>query len=636
MAQTPHQYVARGDKELLDGFPESALFYYRLALKTDTHFVEAHFKAGEAYRTQRNYKRAASHYQHCANHDEQDMFPDALLWLGIMQTQMGEYQAAKRSLQHFLSIYRQRDELYRQAREAVESCDWALDHEKDEPKFKVEEPDSGLNTIHAEMSPYLLDSNTMYFATMRYESDVVKKNNPVYVEMKKAIRDSTAWQLVDLDLPISNATAHVGNGCFSEDSARFYYSLCPTPAECSIYVTKLEYGSWSAPQPLPSPVNESGCSNTQPMIAVFDDHEYLFFSSDRVNGKGGYDLWFVEVKNGEPLTRIRNLGNQINSRGNEITPWYDAKDTALYFSSNRQLGFGGYDIYKSVGKPGSFNAVENAGTVVNSPADDYYFAFKKSDSLGYFASNRISGTKEGDNETCCNDLYKVRLIPVIDTVDTTPPPDTIIAEVDTFHIPETIEQLQDLLPISLYFHNDRPDPRSYERTTKRTYVQCVEEYIVMRDEYLKVIAESVLDDSVKIPMYDKTQRFFEKSLTGSVDRVNAALDVLLKELEDSSSVNIAVKGYASPLAASDYNLNLTYRRIDAMENYIRKYQGGAFVPFLDGTAENGARMTIEKIPYGESQASSDISDALDNRIAAIYGPKAANERRIEILRVEKH
>lgn len=651
LAQTPGQYIAKGDKELKDGYPQSALFYYEHALGVDTLHAEANFKCGEAYRVMRNYKRAAAHYRFTAEVDSREAFPEANFWLGMMLKQMGRYTEAKRNLQYFLSIYRQRDDFYRWARDEVNSCDWALDHQGDEPQMKVELPDSGLNTIHAEMSPFLLDSNTMYFATMRYESDVVKKNKPVFVEMKKAVKDSAVWTLVDVDVPVSDNAAHVGNGCFSPDSTRFYFSKCPDPASCKIYMTSMSADGWSVPEALGAPVNENNSLSTQPAIATFEGNEYLLFTSDRATGKGGMDIWYVPLRNGIPTTRVRNLGTRVNSQGDEITPWFDDRDTMFYFSSNRHLGFGGFDIYKSKGAPGSFNLVENAGTEINSPADDYYFIYDSEDSLGYFASNRISGLKEAGNETCCNDLYKVRLIPeedsveVIDSVEV----DTVDVDIDTtviaqipdtvpeeeVPIPETIEELQDLLPISLYFHNDRPNPRSVATTTGRNYLQTIYEYLALENEYYDAIEKSTLNTEQKAVMRGDIKQFFAQNLEQSVERLDGALAVVLKELESGSEIELAVKGYASPLANSDYNLNLTYRRIHAMENYFRAYQDGALVPYIDNESDEGGKLTIVKIPYGETQASDDISDDLNDKVGAIYSPKAAYERRIEVLRVEK-
>ena len=116
--------------------------------------------------------------------------------------------------------------------------------------FKVLTPDSGLNTNHAEMSPFLVDSNTIYFSTMRYQSDEVKKNKPDYIEIKKAKRDSSIWILVDLDLPIFEKEVHIGNGCWSADSTQFFYSRCPSLGECEIWSVSNADGNWGEPEAL--------------------------------------------------------------------------------------------------------------------------------------------------------------------------------------------------------------------------------------------------------------------------------------------------------------------------------------------------------------------------------------------------
>ena len=637
-SQTAGQYIAKGNKEQKDGYYQSAIFYYKKALKMDTNLLEANFETAQAYRKQRNYKRALDFYEATIAADGRDLFPEARFYSGLMQQQMGKYKEAKRNFESFLSIYRVRDDMYRWARDQIASCDWALEHRNDTAEYEVVRPDSGINTIHAEMSPYLYDSNTMYLSTMRYEDDEVKKNKPVFVEIQKLVRDSGIWISAELDLPITTQDAHIGNGVFSADSSRFYFSKCPDFGSCSIYVTKKDGETWSAPTALPEPVNEANATNTQPAIATIGEDEYLIFVSNRASGKGGMDLWFVPMKNGEPTSRSRNMGNTINTKGDEITPYFDKSDTTTYFSSNRQPGFGGFDIFKSQGILGSYNITENLGNEINSPADDYYLMLNRNDSVGYFASNRISGLKKSGNETCCNDFYKIKVLPPpieiipedslkADTMELDSLPPVAVVEIEN---PKNLEELQTLLPISLYFHNDRPNPRSTAKSTNLTYVETVEEYSGLRQEYIDAVNKSALDGTAKIELGDALKLLFERDLAASVTRLNKALDVLLIELSDSATINLAVKGYASPLADSDYNLNLTYRRISSMENYINQYSNGAFLPYL-----KSSQLTIEKIPYGESKASSEVSDNRDQALESIYGIKAAKERRIEILRIEK-
>ena len=648
--QTAGQFIAKGNKELQDGYHQTAIFYFKKALGIDTTILEANFKMAEAYRMLRNYKRAVDFYEATINMDGQDEYPEAHLYLGIMLKQLGRYEDAIRRLRIFQSIYKARDAQYRQARDELLSCEWANVHSNDTAVFEVTRPDSGINTRHAEMAPFYFGDSILYFSTMRYEKDEVRKTNPAYVEVKKVVKDSNGWKNEVLDLPFTFKDEHVGNLSFSLDGKHGFFSVCPAFGDCMIYqINKGSEGKWSVPFMLGAPVNEPGSSNSQPALISAGKNELLVFTSNRASGKGGLDLWFVEMKNGEPTARIRNLGANVNTEGDEITPYFDHADSLLYYSSNRLPGFGGFDIFKFQGLPGSRNLPENLGTDINSPADDYYFMGRKTDSLYYFASNRKGGIKKSGNETCCNDLYLA--IPIIEEIveDTIMEADSLLAEVgdsiltDTvaglviddkksveIEQPKNIEELQTLLPIALYFHNDQPDPRTLATSTKLSYPETIESYIKLQSTYIDVLNASELLPDEKISVGDEMAEFFEQSLDRSLTQLDKALRVLLTELEDSNKINLAVKGYASTLASNDYNLNLTLRRISSMENYIKTYQNGAFLPFIASGA-----LTIEKIPFGESKAASNISDDANDALGSIYSPAAARERRIEILKVER-
>jgi len=134
-AQTAGQYIAKGNKEQKDGYFQSAIFYYKKALKMDTNLLEANFETAQAYRKLRNYKRALSFYEATVSADGRDLFPEARFYSGLMQKQMGKYKDAKRNFESFLSIYRSRDDMYRWARDEVISCDWALEHKNDTAEY---------------------------------------------------------------------------------------------------------------------------------------------------------------------------------------------------------------------------------------------------------------------------------------------------------------------------------------------------------------------------------------------------------------------------------------------------------------------------------------------------------------------
>jgi outer membrane protein OmpA-like peptidoglycan-associated protein len=116
------------------------------------------------------------------------------------------------------------------------------------------------------------------------------------------------------------------------------------------------------------------------------DGTKLFFSSDMPGGKGGMDL-YVCTKKGETWDTPVNLGDKINSPGNELFPFIKSNET-LYFSSNGHDGLGGLDIYSAQYKNDGWADVKNLMAPINSKEDDFAFTFNNNEQNGYFSSNR--------------------------------------------------------------------------------------------------------------------------------------------------------------------------------------------------------------------------------------------------------
>jgi len=153
----------------------------------------------------------------------------------------------------------------------------------------------------------------------------------------------------------------------------------------SIYVADLnEDGSWINERPFR--YNEFGTSTGFPCLAF--DGSALYFSSNRVGGYGGYDI-YVSYWKEDSWTYPQNLGEDINTPGNEITPFFTDED--LYFASDYHHGMGGYDIFHSMVKGGMWTHPENMANGINSPADDYYPVIKKGTEGIFFSSNRLGG-----------------------------------------------------------------------------------------------------------------------------------------------------------------------------------------------------------------------------------------------------
>lgn len=131
------------------------------------------------------------------------------------------------------------------------------------------------------------------------------------------------------------------------------------------------------------------------------DKQRLFFASNMPGGFGGMDLYVSEFKGGFFSTPV-NLGNEINSSGNECFPFYSA-DGILFFSSDGLPGLGGYDLFFSKPINDNFSMPFNLGFPLNSEGDDTGLVLASDAKTGYFASNRCGG-RGGD------DIYRVELI----------------------------------------------------------------------------------------------------------------------------------------------------------------------------------------------------------------------------------
>jgi tetratricopeptide (TPR) repeat protein len=165
--------------------------------------------------------------------------------------------------------------------------------------------------------------------------------------------------------------------------------------EMSLYIAEVSAnGDWV--NAIPFPHNGSDYSNGYPCFSP--DGQALYFASNREDSYGGYDL-YVSFRVGNTWSYPENLGGLVNTSGNEITPFYDGN--SLYFASDWHPGFGGYDIFKSDRLGTRWGNPTHTGSGVNSPRDDYGFVYDFINNIGYFVSNRVGGKG-------LEDIYRVQ------------------------------------------------------------------------------------------------------------------------------------------------------------------------------------------------------------------------------------
>lgn len=139
-------------------------------------------------------------------------------------------------------------------------------------------------------------------------------------------------------------------------------------------------------------INIEPCSFNSPDFNVghpylSKDGKRLYVTSDKPGGYGGLDIYVANIINGN-CDSLVNIGKQINSINNEMFPYINGGNR-LYFSSDREGGQGGLDIYFSNLLNKKWTASIAVDTTFNSSFDDFGIIYNDSESEGYFCSNRL-------------------------------------------------------------------------------------------------------------------------------------------------------------------------------------------------------------------------------------------------------
>lgn len=212
--------------------------------------------------------------------------------------------------------------------------------------------------------------------------------------------------------PFNKSGNNEGGASLSIDNKHVYFTICKdeggAQANCDIYYSDyLGEGDWSEIKQVPG-INDPVYWDSQPSIAA--DGKTLFFASDRKGSLGGCDIFkTVRDETGKWSPPV-NLGPVINTSGNEKSPFMHSDSETLYFSSDGQMGIGGYDIfYSRKNDKGEWTEPKNIGYPINNNTDDLGFFVSTDGNLGYFATNQRSKAKgkgEGGWDIYSFPLYK--------------------------------------------------------------------------------------------------------------------------------------------------------------------------------------------------------------------------------------
>ena len=325
--------------------------------------------------------------------------------------------------------------------------------------------------------------------------------------------------------------------------------------------TKLK-DSWDTFESLE--INDVNFSNKNPMVSP--DGKHLYFSSNMPGGFGLYDLYKAEIKDDGSLGKAENLGQKINTEGQEAFPFITGENM-IYFSSDGHLGLGGLDVFYSKNVDDKWSNSKNVGIPVNSGADDFAFMIKEEN--GYVSSNRTGGVGK-------DDIYALKKIrPLCDLLletvvldsKTNNPIETALTSVSdgvgTINNSKTTNE-KGLVEFMIECENDIKfvvSKEGYE--SKILDIKLLDIDPPLLEVMLDPIEELIVEEKVELsPIYFEFDKF-NITNEGAFE-----LDKLVAIMQKYPEMKIRVEAHTDNRGPSSYNLKLSENRAKSTAQYV--------------------------------------------------------------------
>lgn len=307
----------------------------------------------------------------------------------------GRYQASNEVMKKFATL-RPKDS---RTLKFLKDPDYIPNLRKQEALFSYE--DSGVNDgFFSDFCGVLTNENDFYFASARNNKRDKKYgwNQQPYLDIFSAKFDLETGKFSEIK-PVEelNTKYHDGPVSITADGQTMYFSSESFRSskyvvnrkkrlkfgKVNVFRAKFDGKKWSEVEAVP--FNGENYMVSNPSISP--DGKTLYFASDMPGGKGGMDIWKVDVAEDGTYGEPENLGDAVNTEARESFPFITSNNK-LYFSSDGLQGFGGLDIY-SIDLSAKGALAKNLGNPINTAKDDFGFSYYPEKNIGFFSTNRV-------------------------------------------------------------------------------------------------------------------------------------------------------------------------------------------------------------------------------------------------------
>lgn len=250
-----------------------------------------------------------------------------------------------------------------------------------------------INSPYSDYVPVIsADESVLIFTSRREGSTGGKKDfdNEYFEDVYIAFKEGDNWtKAMNIGPEINTASHDASIGLSPDGQKLFIYKTNSDAYGGDIYQSHLDGTMWSTPVKLHKEINSG---NWEPSASLSSDGNYLFFASNRPGGYGGRDIYVSKKLPDGEWGMARNMGGIINTKYDEDAPFIHPDGKTLYFSSKGHENMGGFDIFRSeLQDDGLWTIPENIGYPVNTIDDDIYFVLSAQGKRGYYSSDKEGG-----------------------------------------------------------------------------------------------------------------------------------------------------------------------------------------------------------------------------------------------------
>lgn len=377
-----------------------------------------YYQMAECYRLTENTKQAASYYKRVGKTEFPKEEPEFYLHYGDVLKRNQKYEEALECYNTYSELVPDDPRGQRSADDIAKIKEW-LEYPSKYEMTRVK----ALNSKASDFGIAWMTAsfNDVIFSSTR-EGGVAKEKDAItgqhFADFYYSRQDKKGtWdkpELVDEENGI-NTKGSEGVPFFTATFSDVYFTRCPNDKKrqsgCQIMKSKRTGTSFS--EAIVVEIEGVDSLDIVGHPTLTSDESIMYFAADRKGGFGGKDIWVTIKGEDSKFGRPFNLGEVINTKGNEMFPFL-RNDTTLYFSSDGHGGMGGLDIFMTtIDTAGNWSEPENLRHPINSIGNDFAIVFHPEEERGFFASNRDSRNGQDD------DIYYFMEPPILFTVNGT-------------------------------------------------------------------------------------------------------------------------------------------------------------------------------------------------------------------------